>query len=37
MVLPLLVLLAGGNLGLMPDPTVVEELELPVVDSSSGG
>ena len=37
MVLPLLVLLAGGDLGLMPDPTVVEELELLVVDSSSGG
>ena len=34
---PLLVVRTGRGMGLMPDPTVVAELELSVVDASSGG
>jgi len=34
---PLLVVRTGCGMGLMPDPTVVAELELSVVDASSGG
>ena len=37
MVYPLLVVYTGCGLGVMPDPTAVAELELPVVDDSSGG
>ena len=33
----LLVVYTGGDLGVMPDPTAVAELELPLVDDSSGG
>ena len=37
MAYPLLVVYTGCGLGVMPDPTAVAELELPVVDDSSGG